>query len=164
MLEKIGQGAGGPEITRHVLVFTYQKGTGMDGCRFHVLCIDAVITDQRIGHGHQLANIRGISQHLLVAAHAGIKDNLTHRLTVAGKTAATQDRPVFKPDQCFHIFFCLKFFPSGNGAKRQILRSTTQHACWNSLRRILPATQGRRGGFSRLVEGLPDKMALCQGE
>ncbi len=44
--------------------------------RLHVLRVDAVIADHRRRHDHQLAQVGGIGEHLLVAAQIGGEDDL----------------------------------------------------------------------------------------
>ena len=47
--------------------------------RFTVLGVDAVVADERVGHGDQLARVRRVRQDLLIPRHTGVEDYLTQR-------------------------------------------------------------------------------------
>jgi hypothetical protein len=98
LTEKIGQVAGGAVIAGVLLIFADKKGTGMHPSRLHVLGIDPVVTNERIGHGDQLTCIGRIGQHLLITAHAGVEYNFPCCLTGTGKGTGGHDSAVFKSD------------------------------------------------------------------
>jgi len=56
---------------------TRLDATQEGSARFDIHAAYPVITDQGVGHGYNLALIRGICQDFLIACHAGIEDNLT---------------------------------------------------------------------------------------
>ena len=64
--------------------------------RFAVLGVDAVVADERIGHGDDLALVGRIGQHFLVAGHAGVEDDLAEGLAGRAEAAAGVDRAVFE--------------------------------------------------------------------
>ena len=45
--------------------------------RFRVGIAHAVVALQRVGHAHHLARIRRVGEHLLVAGHRGVEDDLS---------------------------------------------------------------------------------------
>ena len=47
-----------------------------------ILKIDAVVADQRVGHGDDLAVVGGVGQHLLIAGHAGVENDLADALSL----------------------------------------------------------------------------------
>ena len=58
--------------------------------------IDAVISDQRIGHRHDLSAVRGIGQHLLIAGHGGVETNFTDARAGCAKRFALEISAVFE--------------------------------------------------------------------
>jgi hypothetical protein len=46
---------------------------------FIVFGIDAVVPDERVRHGHDLASVRGIGENLLVSGHGGIEAGFSGR-------------------------------------------------------------------------------------
>src|SRR5207249_4942864 len=68
--------------------------------RFGVVGIDAIVADEWIGHGDDLALVRRVRQHLLITGHAGVKDHLAKRLAARTKTAARIDRAIFQGQFC----------------------------------------------------------------
>jgi hypothetical protein len=111
-LEIIGQGGGGAKITGHGIVFLDQKGLRLNPGRFHVLGIHAIIADQRIGHGHNLARIGGIGKDFLIAGHRGVEYYFSGSLTRSGKGSSLKNSAVFQSNECFHAIYlncCLLF-------------------------------------------------------
>ena len=62
----------------------------------------AVIADQRVGHGDDLAGIGRVGKDFLIAAEGGIEDNLADSLAVTGKRLPRKGGSVFQGDKCFH--------------------------------------------------------------
>jgi hypothetical protein len=102
LLQKIRQRCGGSIVRVVWLILFYEKGGGVDPGRLHVLGVNAVITDQRVGHGDDLAVVGRIRQDLLVAAHGGVEDDLADGLARAGERAAVKYGAVFQGNQCTH--------------------------------------------------------------
>jgi hypothetical protein len=57
---------------------------------FDILCVDPIISNKGIGHGDDLPFIGRIGEDLLVAGHAGIKNNLSCLFS------QTPERPPFE--------------------------------------------------------------------
>ena len=55
------------------------KTTDLWETAFRICWIGSVVSDERIGHGHELAAVGGIGEHLLITAHGGIETDLTDR-------------------------------------------------------------------------------------
>ena len=55
--------------------------------RLHILVVDSVVADQRVGQGHDLPVVGGVGQDFLIARHGGIEDELAVHLAFAGKGA-----------------------------------------------------------------------------
>src|SRR2546428_2464318 len=67
--------------------------------RLHVLLVDAVVADHRIGHGHDLPVIRRIGEDLLVAGQGRVEDDLTVGLAEGSEGAAAEDAAVAQHEQ-----------------------------------------------------------------
>ena len=74
---------GGRVLT--VLGVAHDHGAGVDGARLHRVLADAVVADQRVGEGDDLAGVGGVGHGLLIAGHAGVEDDLSTHL---GRVAA----------------------------------------------------------------------------
>ena len=72
--------------------------------RLDVLRIDAVVPDERIRHGDDLATVARIGQDLLVARQRGIEDDFAVFLAIGTDRYAFVDRSVF---QCQEPAFAL---------------------------------------------------------
>ena len=53
----------------------YSREKGMP--RLLVITRDAVVADMRVGKGHHLSGVTGVSNHFLVAAQRSVKDGLS---------------------------------------------------------------------------------------
>ena len=62
--------------------------------RLHVLRIDPVVADQRVGHAHELAAIGRIGHDLLIARHGGVEDDLAVGLARGAAGSAPEDAAV----------------------------------------------------------------------
>jgi hypothetical protein len=58
--------------------------------------MDSVVADVGVGHGHDLALVRGIGQDLLVAGHAGVEDHLASRLTARAEGPSVEDLAILQ--------------------------------------------------------------------
>ena len=70
------------------------QACGLDAVRLHVLRINTVIADVRIGQSDNLLAIAGVGQDFLVAGHGGVKNHLTHRGTRGPDGITKIDRSV----------------------------------------------------------------------
>ena len=62
--------------------------------RFDVGFVDAVVADVRVGHGHDLARVRGVGQNLLVAGHRRVEDDFAADFRARAERAAGKHRAV----------------------------------------------------------------------
>ena len=83
------------EVGGRAAEFAHDKAPHMGSSRFGVLLVDPVISNQRIGHGHNLTAIARIGENLLVPRHRGIKAGLTSRDTGVPKSFAAKYATVF---------------------------------------------------------------------
>ena len=69
-----------------------------------ILEVNAVVADQRVGHGDDLAVVGGVGQDLLIAGHAGVENDLADALPfVADGVALKQGAVRQKQISSFHI-------------------------------------------------------------
>src|SRR3989338_1097464 len=67
--------------------------------RLRIIVVDPVVADVGVGHAYELAFVRGIGEHLLVARHGRIEDDLAEGVAVgadgpsAKRTAVLQHQP-----------------------------------------------------------------------
>ena len=64
---------------------------------------DAVVADERAGHDHALARVRGIGQDLLIAGHRGVEDEFSAGLAGGAAGAARIKRPVLESQPGFVV-------------------------------------------------------------
>ena len=62
--------------------------------RFYILGITAIIPDQGIGHGHDLAVIGRVGEDFLVAGHGGVEDDLPLGTAVVADGLSGEECPV----------------------------------------------------------------------
>src|SRR5262249_49293017 len=62
--------------------------------RLHVLWIDAVVADQRVGHAHELAAIGRIGEDLLIARHGSVEDDFAMSFARGPAGAPREDAAV----------------------------------------------------------------------
>jgi len=85
---------GAAEIGRigHVLADDATQGVRVD--RLDILGIGADIADMREGKIDDLARIRGIGHHFLIAGHRGIEADLAHRRALGAESLAPDDSTI----------------------------------------------------------------------
>jgi hypothetical protein len=64
--------------------------------RLHVVAVHPVVADVGIGHRDDLPRVRGIGEHLLVAAQGGVEDHLARGLRRPAEGAAGEQRAVLQ--------------------------------------------------------------------
>ena len=64
--------------------------------RLEILEVDAVVADQRIGHGDDLAGVGGIGEDLLISGHRGVENDLALTGAGAAEDTACQDRAILE--------------------------------------------------------------------
>ena len=88
-----------------VAILADDEPTDLYPGRFKVLGIDAVIANQRISKGHQLAGVGRIGQNFLITGHARIEHNFAEALDLSAKTNTLVYRAVFQ-DQIGWLVQC----------------------------------------------------------
>jgi hypothetical protein len=86
----IGEGVIATPVAEDGAVFFYDESLHFRVLGFDILLVDPIVSDEWIGHDDDLAFIRGISENLLVACHARIKDNFSRLFS------QKPERPPFK--------------------------------------------------------------------
>ena len=64
--------------------------------RFHVLGVDAVIADERIGHRDDLAFVGRVGEDFLIAGHGGVETDFAAGRRLCAETCAVKHRTVFE--------------------------------------------------------------------
>ena len=70
--------------------------------------IDAIISDQRIGHRHCLSCVGRVCQHLQIACHRGIEHDLTDHFFWGTDAGSGKNVSVFKYEKSLHLFYPFK--------------------------------------------------------
>src|SRR6266542_3829939 len=70
--------------------------------RFDVFRIDADVADFRIGHSDQLSLIGRVRENLLIAGHAGVKDDFAYRFAFGAETTPLESPSVCQCQNSFH--------------------------------------------------------------
>ena len=99
-----GQALGRAPVARYAGALLHHEAPHVGAGGFVVLWIDPVVADQGVGHGDDLAGVRGIGEDLLVPGHAGVEDHLSQGFTgdpAAG--AAFEHGAVRQGDEGFHL-------------------------------------------------------------
>jgi hypothetical protein len=104
VLSKVGvKGAVRAEVARCARELADDEALDLGPARFGVLGIDAVVADERVGHGNDLSLVRRVGQHLLVAGHAGVEHDLAEGFAGRAEAPAGVDCAVFQGQFCnFH--------------------------------------------------------------
>ena len=95
-LEVIGQIALGPPVGRVGVVLLDNEALHLDPPGFDIFGIDAVIADQGISHGDDLALVGRVGEDLLITGHGGVEHHLAGGLALAGEGPPPQDQTVFQ--------------------------------------------------------------------
>src|SRR5262249_48780942 len=64
--------------------------------RLAVFGVDAVVADLRVGHADDLALVRGVGEHLLIARQAGVENHLAERLALGPERPSAVDGAVLQ--------------------------------------------------------------------
>ena len=89
-------------VAREVAGLLDHESGEMGPGRFDVLEVDAVVADQRIGHGDDLAGVGRIGQNFLVARHAGVEDDLAGYFSGSAEGLADEILAVGQGENGFH--------------------------------------------------------------
>ena len=74
-------------------------------CRLDILFIDAVVANEGVRHGDDLAVLGGIGEYLLVAGHRGVEDDLARGDAGSAKRNAVKEPVVFQREDAFRHGF-----------------------------------------------------------
>ena len=74
--QPLGEGEVGAVVGRDRGELADHERLGPGALRLRVLAGDAVVPDERVGHGHDLSGVGGIGEDLLVARHGGVEDEV----------------------------------------------------------------------------------------
>jgi hypothetical protein len=77
--------------------------------------VGSVISDEWIGHGHDLASVGGIGKHLLIAGHCRVEAYFACLRSRRTKRLAPKNRSVFKCQDCIHTRMIDARPPCSNG-------------------------------------------------
>ena len=72
----------------------HQGPPGLD-----VFRVQPVVADERVGHGHDLAAVRGIGEDLLVAGHGRVEDDLAGGLADGAQRLTAEDTAVAQDEK-----------------------------------------------------------------
>ncbi len=73
-----------------------------DAVGLHIVAVHAVVADERVGLGDDLAIVAGVSQRLLKAHHTGGKDDLAHGDALSAHRLTGKDHAVRQKKICVH--------------------------------------------------------------
>ena len=77
----------------------------MNTIGLHILGVDAIVADKRIGQADHLAGIGRIGEQFLITRHGGIENDLTAaKLHRTGEGASPKGKTVFQGKKSFHAF------------------------------------------------------------
>ena len=76
-LEVVFQRLFGTPIARHFTEFLDDEASDVRFVALAIELIDPVVPNHRVSHGHHLAAVGGISEHLLITCHGGIETHFT---------------------------------------------------------------------------------------
>jgi len=75
--------------------FADDKASNLRHRWFSVLCVDSVVSDQRVGHRHELASVRRVSKNLLIPTHTGVEYDLTKSKGLGTKKVPIKAASIF---------------------------------------------------------------------
>jgi hypothetical protein len=90
----IGEGFISAPIAKNGTILFKDEPFYLRSLRFDVLLIDSIVSNKGIGHDDDLTFIRGIGENLLVAGHAGIKNNLSCPLSQKPERPSLEYSPI----------------------------------------------------------------------
>src|SRR5215831_17351774 len=104
----------GAPVAWDIRQFLDDESAHMGRRAFLVERVDAVVSNQRICHRHDLPAIRWIGQHFLITGHRGVEANLTHACAGRAKRFALETSTVFESYKRAHFtadyLWCLRIF------------------------------------------------------
>ena len=84
------------KIAGHAAALAHDKAGQMRPAAFHVLGVDAVVADFRIGHRDDLTAVARIGQDLLISGHRGVEANFAVDFSLRAKRSAGKNGAVFQ--------------------------------------------------------------------
>ena len=109
----------------------------LHAARLEVALVDAVVADQRVRRHDDLPGVRRVGQHLLVAGHGGVEDDLAEGVGLGAERAAGVRRAVFEDEVGWvsHFRTGRNLTPTRLPTEAQTLPPTVRHNA--KLRRYL---------------------------
>ena len=104
LLQKVVQRALTAEIAAAGRQMPHHKGLHPGAGGFVVLMVDAIVSDQGIGHHYPLPRVRGVCQDLLITGHRGIEHHLTDPVGGAADACPGKYASVGQDQSRFHQF------------------------------------------------------------
>ena len=80
------------------VVLPDDEARDLHAARLEVALVDAVVADQRVGRDDDLPGVRRVGQHLLVAGHGGVEDDLAEGVGLGAEGAAGVRGAVFEDE------------------------------------------------------------------
>jgi len=65
----------------------------------HVDLVDAIVAELRVGEGHDLARVGGVTHDLLVPDHRGVEDDLAERLPLGARGSSGKAGTILKREK-----------------------------------------------------------------
>ena len=107
-------------IARDGAEFFNDKTAHMRRFTLVVVLIDPIVSDERIGHGDDLAAIGRICENLLITCHGGIKTNLASASSLGSKGFTFKITSVFQCENGFHELATLALLAEEPGRKERL--------------------------------------------
>ncbi len=92
----VGEALFRAKITLHAAVLADHKASQLRPPAFHVLGVDAVIADLRVGHRDDLTTVTRIGEDLLVAGHRRVEANFAVDFAIGANRGAGVDGAIFE--------------------------------------------------------------------
>ena len=95
-LQPIAQARGRPPVAVEIKILANDKAGNLRFGRFNVVKIDTVVSDERIGHRHDLSRVRRVGEDLLVAGDTRIENNLAGNFSFGAEIFAGENCSVLE--------------------------------------------------------------------
>lgn len=94
--EVIGETFPGAPIGGDFTEFADNEGADVRAGGFLVLRVDPVVADHGVGHGYDLAAVRGVRDHFLVTCHGGVETDFSGGGSAGSEGNSWKAASVFK--------------------------------------------------------------------
>ena len=96
LLQPIAKARGRPPVAVEIKILPDNKSGNLRLHRLKVVKIDAVVSDKRIRHRHDLSGVRRVGENLLVTGDTRIKNNLAGNFSLGAKIFARKNCSVLE--------------------------------------------------------------------